>query len=380
MTSKQRLMAAIRHEEVDYVPCSPRIWAWLKEYYGNSDWKTHLHAAKEFDFDPTIIISSGIPNYFTATDDSVDGLSDVEIKIEVRDDKNSNIIIRNINTPAGPLREVIRVPKPGHIEYGISPNPMRLEHLVKDSSDLEKLKYLFPDPKKCNILKEYEQIEREVGEDGIVEVTINSPLDYHAEEAYGLENIMIDYYERRDFIEKLINLFHKNMMTETKAVLEKGVKIIFGSWFLCSMSVGWSPSIYQELFAPLLKEHVDLVHSYGAIYNFYDDGKCMKIIDTLKKCGIDIIETLTPPPVGDIDLAEVKRRIGKQVCLKGYIDLLYVIKMGTPDLIKNKVKEAIEIAAPGSGFILGTSDSIRDGTPLKNVRAYFNAARKYGRR
>lgn len=54
--------------------------------------------------------------------------------------------------------------------------------------------------------------------------------------------------------------------------------------------------------------------------------------------------------------------------------------MGTPDLIKNKIKEAIEIAAPGSGFILGTSDSIRDGIPLKNVRAYFNGAQKYGRR
>jgi hypothetical protein len=35
------------------------------------------------------------------------------------------------------------------------------------------------------------------------------------------------------------------------------------------------------------------------------------------------------------------------------------------------------VAGPG-GFILGTSDSIRDGTPLENVRAYFNAARRYG--
>ena len=36
MTSRQRVLAAIRDEEVDLVPCSPRIWAWLKDYYGNS--------------------------------------------------------------------------------------------------------------------------------------------------------------------------------------------------------------------------------------------------------------------------------------------------------------------------------------------------------
>jgi uroporphyrinogen decarboxylase len=56
-----------------------------------------------------------------------------------------------------------------------------------------------------------------------------------------------------------------------------------------------------------------------------------------------------------------------------------VIKMGTPEQIEQTVREAIEIAAPGGGFILGSSDSIREGTPLQNVRAYFAAALKYGR-
>lgn len=380
MTSRQRFVAAVRHEEVDFVPCSPRIWAWLKDYYGNSNWKTYLRAASEFDFDPYITIGSGLPNHFVAVSDSTTGLTNVKIEVEIRDDNGSNIIVRKIRTPAGPLREIIRIPKLRHREYGISPNPVRVEHLIKDSSDLEKLKYLFPDPKKCGILKGYEEIERGIGENGIVGVVINSPLDYHAGEARGIENVMIDYYERRDFVGKLLDLFHRNIMAETKAVLEKGVKIILGSWFYTSMSAGWSPSIYRELFAPLLKRHVELVHSYKAIYNFYDDGKCMEIIDILEECEIDIIETLTPPPVGDVDLAAVKRRIGNRVCLKGYVDLLYIIKMGTPDLIEKTVKEAVETAAPGGGFILGTSDSIRDGTSIENIRAYFTAARKFGRR
>jgi len=82
--------------------------------------------------------------------------------------------------------------------------------------------------------------------------------------------------------------------------------------------------------------------------------------------------------VGDIDLADAKRRIGERVCLMGYVDLLYVLKMGTPELVERTVKEAIETAAPGGGFILGTSDSIREGTPEANVRAYFDAALRYG--
>jgi len=104
----------------------------------------------------------------------------------------------------------------------------------------------------------------------------------------------------------------------------------------------------------------------------------MGIADMVRDAQVDIFETLTPPPVGDVDLAELKRRIGDTVCLKGYGDLLWVIKHGTPEDVANMVREAVEVAAPGGGFIMGTSDSIREGTPREDVAAYFAAARKYG--
>ena len=55
MTSRERLLAACRRLSVDRIPCSPRIWAWLKEYYVECDAGSHLRAAKEFDFDPHMV-------------------------------------------------------------------------------------------------------------------------------------------------------------------------------------------------------------------------------------------------------------------------------------------------------------------------------------
>jgi uroporphyrinogen-III decarboxylase len=191
---------------------------------------------------------------------------------------------------------------------------------------------------------------------------------------------MVDYYDDRAFFDRMMTIWFDKMMAETQAVLERGAKIIFGSWYYTSLSVGWSPAIFREVFLPMIKAHAALIHSYGAMYDYYDDGKCMGIVDMIQEAGVDVFETLTPPPVGDVDLAEVKRRIGDRVCLKGYGDLLYVIKMGAPQDVEDMVKRAMEIAAPGGGFIFGTSDSIREGTPRENVRVYFEAARKYGRR
>jgi hypothetical protein len=42
------------------------------------------------------------------------------------------------------------------------------------------------------------------------------------------------------------------------------------------------------------------------------------------------------------------------------------------------VREAIEAAAPGGGYILATSDAVRDGTPVENLHALCAAGRKYG--
>ncbi|MCI0515503.1 hypothetical protein L0128_20000, partial [candidate division KSB1 bacterium] len=61
------------------------------------------------------------------------------------------------------------------------------------------------------------------------------------------------------------------------------------------------------------------------------------------------------------------------------IDLVNVILLGTPKLVTTRVAEAMTACKAGGGFILSTSDSIRDGSPMENVRALFAAGRKYGK-
>jgi uroporphyrinogen decarboxylase len=207
---------------------------------------------------------------------------------------------------------------------------------------------------------------------------VNAPLDYTLGDLRGLTQLMIDYYEDRPFFDRMFTFFQDYALRLLTSLMEEGVRHVFGTWFYASLSAGWGIRIFREVFTPLIKQHAELVHRYGGIYHIYDDGKMMETLAEYVAAGADIVETLTPPPVGDVDLAEAKRLYGDRTCLKGSIDLLYVIKQGTPELIEETVRRAIEAAAPGGGFILGSSDSIRDGTPQENVRAYFAAAHKYG--
>ncbi len=372
MTSRERILAAIRHEEPDRVPISPRVGAWMTAEYADNSLAKQLEVLPDMDF--MHIVGVATPNYICSYPESYE-LPEVEVEQSRRDDGDCVIVERTFHTPAGDISDVTRVP-PGGREYGVSPNPVKLEFLIKSRDDLHAMRYVLPPPRiDPDSLRGY---RRQLGDRGVVMVNIQSALDHHAGDARGMENLMIDYYADRAFFDEVLGLFHEYSLAAAKAALEAGTEFIFGSWYYNSLSSGWSPAIFAEVFVPQIREQVELCHSYDALYDYYDDGKLAQSMELIADCGIDVLETCTPPPVGDFDLAEAKRTIGDRVTLKGWVDLLYVVKHGTPELVERTVREGMEIAKPGGGFIIGSSDSFREGTPRENIEAYFRACLEYG--
>lgn len=377
VTPRERLLAAYAHEPVDRVPCSPRLHAWLMEYYGQSTPATYLAAAQEFGFDPHYTHTAFDQVIGLVGSYSPDQLPEVNYKADEGTEGEYRVVRRRFETPAGTLADVTKFPPTGDRQYGIAPNPIRTEYLVKARDDLNALAYLIP-PKDPGDLDSYFEVERLFGGKGLVMFAILSPLCHRAADALAMEDLMVLFYEDREFFDDIMDLFQREVMRDAETALAGGVRHFFYNAYYNSLSAGWSPTIWREVFAPQLKEFTKRVHADGGTVNYYDDGRCTPILEVLADTGIDVLQTLCPPPVGDVPLDEAKRRIGDRVCLMGHVDLIYVIQRGSPDLIDRTVQEAMEVGAPGGGFILGTSDSIRDGTPIENVRAYFEAARKYG--
>jgi len=377
MTGRERILAAMRREIPDRVPVSPRIGVYLAAYYGSSSLARHIQAAQEFGFDLCLPGANPVPIFMHGPLLAYRFVpADVKITQEVVEQDGGVRVRRMFETPAGKLSDDTFL-APGGREYGMSPSPVHNETLIKDASDLDRLRYILPDPTQSNV-HDYHEANRLIGDLGIAEMTFNLPLDHFLGDARGMARLMMDYYLDRPFFDRMFAFFQEYGQTVLKAALEQGVQYVFATWYYGSLSAGWSPAIFREVFVPLMRQQAELIHRYGGIYHVYDDGKMMRTLGDYVEAGADVIETLTPPPVGDVDLAEAKRLYGDRVCLKGWTDLLYVIKMGTVQQVVDAVRYALEVAAPGGGFILGTSDSIREGTPLANVRAYFETAHKYG--
>jgi uroporphyrinogen decarboxylase len=372
MTGKERILAAIRHEEPDRVPISPRYAAWFLSEYGRRSLEEHLALLPYHDF--MHVVGEGTRNYLDIYPETYD-LPGVEVEQSRYEEGNLTVVERTFHTPAGDISDRTKIAPSGR-EYGVSPNPIKTEHLVKGPEDLEALKHTL-----CPINTNFDHVreaQRTIGDRGVVMVCVRSALDHNAGYARDMQDLMMDAYDNRAFLSELMRIYQERSLEMIKAALESGAKFIFGSWYFNSLSSGWSPSLFEELFVPQIREHVELTHSYGAFYDYYDDGKLADTMEMIADAGVDVLETCTPPPVGDFDLAEAKARIGSKTTIKGYVDLLYVIKHGTPDMVDDTVKQAMSVGKAGGGFILGSSDSFREGTPPGNLEAYWRACKRYG--
>jgi hypothetical protein len=103
-------------------------------------------------------------------------------------------------------------------------------------------------------------------------------------------------------------------------------------------------------------------------------GRLGDRLELVAETGTDGIDTLDPPPLGDVELADAKRRVGGRLFLKGNVDPVGTVLLGTPEEVLADARRRIAIAAPGGGYVLSTACSVPPGAPPENVRALRAAA------
>jgi len=73
-----------------------------------------------------------------------------------------------------------------------------------------------------------------------------------------------------------------------------------------------------------------------------------------------------------------KERLSDVSAYNGYVNLIKIL-MGMKQEVEEDTNYALEMLGKNGGYILGTTDSIRNGSPIENILAFFETGRKYGR-
>ncbi len=134
-----------------------------------------------------------------------------------------------------------------------------------------------------------------------------------------------------------------------------------------------SPRHFRELFLPGYQAQAAAVHEAAMPLLFHSCGNLTQIWDGLAETGFDAYQAIQP----EEDLAELKRRHGRQIALWGGVSCHNLV-VEEPADIREETARACEAAMAGGGFILGSSHSIGVATKPENFVAMVEAAREYG--
>jgi uroporphyrinogen decarboxylase len=139
-----------------------------------------------------------------------------------------------------------------------------------------------------------------------------------------------------------------------------------------------SPKIYRQLFKPrhailnsYVKRHSQMhtfLHSCGSIYRLLPD---------LIEAGYEIIN---PVQISSRDMQpeKLKREFGRDITFwGGGCDTRSFLNLGTPQQVKDHVRQNIDTFAPGGGFVFNTVHNILPDVPPENIEAMFQTIDEY---
>jgi hypothetical protein len=137
---------------------------------------------------------------------------------------------------------------------------------------------------------------------------------------------------------------------------------------------------YAEFVLPWEKRLVSrfkAAHPEVPIYT-HTCGSIGDRLDLMLQTGTEGIDTLDPPPLGTVDLAEACALLKGRAFIKGNIDPVGTLLQGTRDQVLADARSRLRIARPGGGYVLSSACSVAPRTPPGNLEALRQAVEEEG--
>ncbi len=373
MTNRERLLAVLRGDIPDCVPVCPDIsnmvparltgkpFSDIYVYQDPPLWKAYADAVKYFDIDGGFEVYS----FGDLFNDKPETKSFI-----IKKNPNGSFITQNyypqtdrwdrfvvVHTANNPPSELV---KPETI--GLDPIPRKWEEIEG--------------VKKWPVGMElWKLVKKEMGDHGIIGMPsgMKTCLLSNPDDVY-------EYYDNPSKYHKMAENMMETVRRRITVISQLDVKPDF---LFCGASgslVMQTPGIFRELILPMLKETTRLARQTGIPTHVHSCGPETELVKiAAEETDLTVIDPLEIPPMGDCDLAELKKLYGNKIILKGNLHTSNIMLHGDVNDVIEASKKAIDDAAEEGGFILSTGDQCGRDTPDENIRAMVETARTYGK-
>jgi uroporphyrinogen decarboxylase len=218
------------------------------------------------------------------------------------------------------------------------------------------------------ILNAYRRLEPRINDAGHVVkmVAARGPLTVAAH-LMGVSNFLLGLKLEAAATHRLLRLT-TTLVKDWLQAQAGALKEVEGILVLDDIAGFLSPKDYREFAHPYLKEIFDAFPvAVKMFHNDTDNPACYRFLCEL---GIHIFNFTHLQR-----LAKVRELVGPDICLLGNVPPLEVLAQGTPEQVRQAVRECLHEHPSRKGLILSAGGGTSPGTPAANIRALVQAAK-----
>jgi len=368
MTSKERMLSALKREKPDRLPVTVHQWQpyHLDTYLGGI---SDLEAFERFGLDAAVQSFQNVGQFWTADSDftkvsSSEWRDDVEI---ISDEPDNRVYHHTIWTPGGTLT------------YKTAGNRMTTwitEYMIKQDEDIRLIEKYMPVPRldPAAVSRAYDGL----GDRGILRGFVwgdQAGCWQHAACLIDAQELILRCFDKPDWVHELLSILLEKKLRFIETM--KGGKFdLIETGGGAGSSTLISPALHEKYCLPYDRELHDALHALGYTVVYHTCGGTKGIEEAIVANGCDASETLAPTSIGgNQEPWEFKAKIGRRLALIGGMDQFNILTSGSREEIRAMVFKLFETVGFEGGYILSCCDHFFE-TPPENIRIYAEAARE----
>lgn len=192
----------------------------------------------------------------------------------------------------------------------------------------------------------------------------------------GFEQMFLDFALNPDIVNALFELTMNYHLTIARNLVIKGVDMIWiGDDVGAQNRMLISPDTWRKYFKGKMAYFISELKAINPDVKiaYHSDGYIIPIIPELIEIGIDVLNPIQP---GSMNPVEVKKLVGKKLCLWGTIDEQNTLPFADPETVRKEIAERISTVGREGGLILSPTHNVQLDTPLENFHAMVDAIRQ----
>lgn len=239
---------------------------------------------------------------------------------------------------------------------------------IRTRDDLSKME--FPDPHDDDFYKDAGEVLAEKGDlaaCAVIYLGIDPTWN-----SMGIDHFSYALADDPSFVEEVLSRYVDWLSVVAERVCKMGFDFVWAADDIAFRNGPFfSPKVYREIVLPQIRK---VAQKITLPWIYHSDGNLSPVLEDWLSLGMNGMHPIEPEAM---DIFELKKTIGRKVCLCGNIDLNN-LGLGTPQSVKEEVANKIKYLSPGGGYIIGSSNSIASYVKPENLLAMSRAIKEDG--